>query len=133
MDRGALVTFTWRPESCNHSVQIAGTFTSWQPVEMVPPTSSITQPKSGYWTLQRHLEPGIHQYKYVVDGKWVHDDKKDSVDNEMGSKNNVIKIEEYPGKFASVQDQVSNLYFKLKFQAARNCRKVSTKKTTVQA
>lgn len=111
MNRGALVTFNWRPENSNHKiVQIAGTFTSWQPVDMLPPpahnanTTTATgsggpgaQTERGYWTLNRHLEPGEHQYKYVVDGKWMHDEKKDTIENEMGSKNNVIRIEEYPG------------------------------------
>jgi len=103
------VTFTWRPETSNYkTVQIAGTFTSWQPVDMLPPPSNSSSSSSpekisggggerGYWTLNRHLEPGEHQYKYVVDGNWVHDDKKDTIVNEMGSKNNVIRIEEYPG------------------------------------
>jgi len=95
MNQGALVTFTWRPEISGYkSVQLAGTFTSWKPVDMLPPPSGSEQ---SYWTLNRHLEPGEHQYKYVVDGKWIHDDKKDTVENEVGSKNNVIRIEEYPG------------------------------------
>jgi len=103
------VTFSWRPDVSSSSdgspvalpstVQIAGTFTSWQPVDMVAPPAQpeSAPPTVGYWTLDRHLEPGEHQYKYVVDGLWTHDEKKDTIENEMGSKNNVIRIEDYPG------------------------------------
>jgi len=106
MSRGALVTFSWRPVDGGSDpppslVQIAGTFTSWQPVDMLAPppqsTETVAAPSLGYWTLDRHLEPGVHQYKYVVDGTWIHDEKKDTMENEMGSKNNVIRIEDYPG------------------------------------
>jgi len=112
MSRGALVTFSWRPADPASSaggeggatppstVEIAGTFTEWKPVAMVAPSTHNTDntlPSPGYWTLDRHLEPGEHQYKYVVDGKWIHDEKKETKENEMGSKNNVIRIEDYPG------------------------------------
>merc|ERR1712226_441512 len=84
---------------------IAGTFTEWKPVAMVAPPSDNTPPSVvGYWTLDRHLEPGEHQYKYVVDGKWIHDEKKETKENEMGSKNNVIRIEDYPGLCCPTDD-----------------------------
>jgi len=119
MTRGALVTFSWRPDvvsggggdgvSPPSAVQIAGTFTSWQPVDMVaPPAQQETAPPTvGYWTLDRHLEPGEHQYKYVVDGQWIHDEKKDTVENDQGSKNNVIRIEDYPGTEPAVMAAVT--------------------------
>ena len=108
VDAGAMVTFAWRPSSCldkgevlNH-VQLAGNFTGWRPINMIPPpctkprslsTSSTSsdyvafgecQPKSnlnqlGYWTLQRFLAPGSYEYKYVVTST-----------NEVDGKENVV-------------------------------------------
>jgi len=38
------------------------------------------------------LQPGAHEYKFMVDGKWVVDDNQPKTSNEMGSENNVINI-----------------------------------------
>lgn len=38
------------------------------------------------------LPEGEYQYKFIVDGEWVHDPEEESVDNNLGSKNNVIKV-----------------------------------------
>ena len=54
-----------------------------------------------------NLSSGVHQYKYVVDGTWIHDEKKDTMENEMGSKNNVIRIEDYPGTTEDKQEAAS--------------------------
>lgn len=38
------------------------------------------------------LPEGEYQYKFIVDGEWVHDPEEVAVDNDLGSKNNVIKV-----------------------------------------
>ncbi|XP_018647628.1 putative 5-AMP-activated protein kinase, beta subunit [Schistosoma mansoni] len=37
-------------------------------------------------------KPGTHQYKYFIDGAWYHDPTKPTVDNEYGTKNNVVHV-----------------------------------------
>ena len=92
---GAMVTFAWRPSNSFEDgeiiklVQLAGSFTEWQPIDMAPPP--MPKPRSiscsstssdcgvvdsmnlspnlshlGYWSLQRFLSPGSYEYKYVV-------------------------------------------------------------------
>ncbi|GMR32591.1 hypothetical protein PMAYCL1PPCAC_02786, partial [Pristionchus mayeri] len=40
------------------------------------------------------LVPGKHEYKFLVDGKWVVDDNQPKTDNTLGTENNVIGIDE---------------------------------------
>jgi len=40
------------------------------------------------------LPVGEHQYKFFVDDTWTHDSNLPTVKNEMGTKNNVIKIQQ---------------------------------------
>ena len=38
------------------------------------------------------LPEGEYQYKFIVDGDWVHDPQEVSVDNTLGSRNNVLTV-----------------------------------------
>ena len=38
------------------------------------------------------LPVGDHQYKFVVDGDWVHDTSQPTVATDEGTKNNVIQV-----------------------------------------
>jgi 1,4-alpha-glucan branching enzyme len=44
------------------SVQLAGDFNQWKPVEMRPRPD-------GWWCLQVELTHGHHQYRFLVDGR----------------------------------------------------------------
>ena len=44
-------------------VSIVGTFTAWEPVPM--------RLSRGVWTVSLSIEPGVHQYVYIVDGEVV--------------------------------------------------------------
>ena len=44
------------------SVQLAGDFNQWQPQSMQPSVD-------GWWFAMIHLNPGYHQYLYLIDGK----------------------------------------------------------------
>jgi hypothetical protein len=37
---------------------------------------------------------GRYEYKYLVDGRWMIDDAFPKTDNQMGTQNNVISIDE---------------------------------------
>ncbi len=54
-----------RPSSPATSVQIAGEFSSWQPLDMKGPNDE------GWWTIDLgELSPGNYGYKYLYDGTW---------------------------------------------------------------
>ena len=36
---------------------------------------------------------GVHYYKYVVDGEWMHNPNKECEEDEKGNINNVMRIE----------------------------------------
>src|SRR2546428_13009266 len=49
-------------------VRIAGTFNDWNP-ERTPMLTTAP----GQWIKDLSLRPGIYEYQYVVDGKWIND------------------------------------------------------------
>ena len=51
-----------------NEVYLAGSFNDWN--ETGRP---LKQDKQGTWRARLQLEPGIHEYRYVVDGKWQDD------------------------------------------------------------
>ena len=61
------VVFTYR-DPVAAEVQIAGDFSNWEPVENV-----IQRQDYEIWQGAIHLESGIHQYKFIVDGEWKTD------------------------------------------------------------
>ncbi|UYV68214.1 PRKAB2 [Cordylochernes scorpioides] len=83
LDETALPTvFKW--DGGGKEVHISGTFTGWKPIPMVR--------SSGDFTLILEIPEGEHQYKFLVDGQWRHDSKESVVDNELGTKNNLIRV-----------------------------------------
>jgi len=70
-----------------NSVAVAGTFTSWIAIPLYF--------ANGYWEARLGVDPGTHQYKFIVDGLWIHDDDKHNVANDQGSRNNTLVI--FPG------------------------------------
>jgi hypothetical protein len=50
------------------AVSLAGDFSNWAP------TYTMTRTEPGVWTIVVPLEPGVHDYSFIVDGeKWVPD------------------------------------------------------------
>ena len=79
------VLFEWN-NGAVEKVQLAGSFTQWKPVEMVKTLGTDK------WALKLDLPPGEYEFKFVVDGNWVHDEGQPSKRNEMGTLNNVINV-----------------------------------------
>lgn len=79
---------TFRPFSGKPSlVQLAGEINGWNPI-----VSPFTE-KEGVFVLEQLLNPGTYQYRLVVDGQWMLDPANpDSVSNNMGGYNSVIKV-----------------------------------------
>ena len=70
------------------SVYLAGSFNDWSLND-----SCRMEKDGGRWSLRLPLDPGVYQYQFVVDGRWVADpanDRKES--NGFGDMNSVIEV-----------------------------------------
>jgi 1,4-alpha-glucan branching enzyme len=68
------------------TVFIAGDFTGWD-------AKPLKQRKDGTWWANVNLQPGVYQYKFVVDGAWQEDPEGDrKVQNDYGTYNSVREV-----------------------------------------
>jgi hypothetical protein len=75
------------------SVAVAGDFNGWS-ADLV-----LTDPDGdGVWTGRVALEPGVHQYMFVIDGsQWMSDPRADRyVDDGFGNRNALLVIPQPP-------------------------------------
>ncbi len=71
------------------SVHLAGDFSEWQPgIALADPEGD------GTWTARVPLEPGVHEYMFVIDGsRWVPDPNAlTSTDDGFGRRNSVLAV-----------------------------------------
>lgn len=70
------------------SVSVAGSFNGWNPQK-----TPLHRNANGRWAGDVMLEPGRHEYLFVVDGKWLPDPKaREQVGNPFGGHNSVIVV-----------------------------------------
>jgi hypothetical protein len=84
-----LVRFELRaPEA--HRVTLAGSFNEWSPNEVELSRNAAT----GLWTATVPLQPGEHEYLFVIDGsQWIPDPNAHAqVDDGFGQANSVIVV-----------------------------------------
>jgi 1,4-alpha-glucan branching enzyme len=70
------------------TVQLAADFTQWQerPID-------LHKENDGVWSTTVELEPGEHQYRFLVDGQWSDDPAaKQTVPNPFGGLNAVLRV-----------------------------------------
>jgi len=68
-------------------VRLAGTFTEWEPVH------ALHRADGGIWTVMVAMEPGIHDYAFVVDGaEWRADPSAPRVDDGFGGENSRLAL-----------------------------------------
>jgi hypothetical protein len=68
-------------------VRLAGSFTGWKPAYR------LQQVSSGVWSIVVPLEPGVHDYAFVVDGgKWIADPAAPVVDDGFGGVNSRLSV-----------------------------------------
>jgi 1,4-alpha-glucan branching enzyme len=74
------------------AVFIAGDFNDWD-TGSHPLKPDGKNGKRGTWKGIVHLDPGIHEYRFIVDGAW-HDDPTcmEGVPNEFGTCNCVVRV-----------------------------------------
>ena len=65
---------------------VCGTFSNWEKIPMVRTQKDFVA--------MVELPIGDHQFKYYVDNEWANDKNLPTVDNDCGSKNNVISIQQ---------------------------------------
>jgi len=78
------VAFNWNYGG--QEVLLYGSFTKWD---------TCYKLKDSRITI--NLEPGIYEYKFMVDGEWMYDLKEPHVSNCFNSRNNIIRVKEGNG------------------------------------
>ena len=68
------------------TVQLAGSFSGWQPAY------ALQESSPGIWSVLVPLEPGVHDYAFVVNGKWITDPLAPVVDDGFGGANSRLLI-----------------------------------------
>ena len=70
------------------SVLLAGDFTHWQ-ARAIP----MRKQGDGFWHAEVELPPGVHHYRFLVDGEWREDPECTvQVPNPFGSRNSVRQV-----------------------------------------
>ena len=68
-------------------VYLAGSFNNWRPVRM-------RRSKGGAYAITIPLDPGVYEYKFVVDEQWLSDpDNSNWALNAFGTMNSVLTVE----------------------------------------
>jgi hypothetical protein len=68
-------------------VRLAGSFTGWKP------TYTLQQVTSGVWSILIPLEPGVHDYAFIVNGaEWVPDPAAPTIDDGFGGVNSRLSV-----------------------------------------
>jgi 5'-AMP-activated protein kinase regulatory beta subunit len=80
------IPFVFRWEYGGSDVQVCGSFTNWK--TKIPLNRSF----HGDFSTIIDLPRGVHEYKFFVDGKWIHDPNADATENGMGTHNNIVRV-----------------------------------------
>lgn len=77
------------PAERESKVYVAGTFNNWNPT-----THPLDHhPEDGVFKAALLLPPGVHEYKFVVNGRWHLDNQcPHRVPNAHGTLNNVVRV-----------------------------------------
>jgi 1,4-alpha-glucan branching enzyme len=76
-----------RPDA--KEVYLCGDFNQWSPMTL----RMLQWNADGHWEKRVTLPPGRYEYKFIVDGEWVHDAKaRENAPNVHGSLNSVVKV-----------------------------------------
>ena len=70
------VVFNYLGEAGTRSVTVPGSFNEWDTSK-----DSMTN-VDGVWTLSKKLVPGVYEYKFYVDGQWIHDPLNPHIQND---------------------------------------------------
>ena len=77
----------FRLETDAMNVQLAGSFTNWEP------TYQLHQMSPGVWTIAVPLAQGVHDYAFIVDGqRWVADPYAPRINDGFGGTNSRLTL-----------------------------------------
>jgi 5'-AMP-activated protein kinase regulatory beta subunit len=76
------IVFHW--DHGGNDVYVCGSFNNWRKIPM--------NKSRGNFTAIVELTEGVHQYKFHVDGDWVHDSNEQTLDNGLGTLNNIVNV-----------------------------------------
>jgi len=83
--KNGTIRFSFRSPGSDQKVQVAGSFSQWQPLTM-------KRQKDGSFALTVTVPAGTHEYRFIVDGNWTTDPENDTyVLNPYGSANSVAQ------------------------------------------
>ncbi|XP_064388782.1 5'-AMP-activated protein kinase subunit beta-2-like [Halichondria panicea] len=82
-----MIPFVFRWDNGGEEVYLCGSFNNWE-------TKIPLNHSQGDLTAIVELPLGHYEYKFVADGQWVHDPNEISVDNGLGSRNNVVTVDQ---------------------------------------
>ena len=76
-----------QPGALGRRVEVAGSFSNWQPIELVHDTQSATH------AIRLVLPPGRHEYRLIVDGTWTADPyNTDWILSEFGEPHSLVDV-----------------------------------------
>lgn len=79
----------WLERPGAQNVYLCGDFNQWSPLSI----KMLPRPGNGRWEHRLHLPPGRYEYKFVVDGQWIHNPGAgDNVPNHYGTLNSVLEV-----------------------------------------
>jgi hypothetical protein len=64
------VVFVYASERPAKKVFLAGSFNTWRPQDR---KFELRENRPGIWSVTIPLDPGLYQYKFIVDGSWIAD------------------------------------------------------------
>jgi len=93
------VQFRWH-HGAQREVYVVGSFSNWQT------KIRLTREEDGLFGTVVQIVPGIHQYKFIVDGEWRCAQDQPRCLDSVGNENNCIEVEEaeQPEELAVDQD-----------------------------
>ena len=68
------------------SVHLGGSFTEWKPAY------ALLELSPGIWSVVVPLEPGVHDYAFLVNGRWITDPAAPLVDDGFGGSNSRLLV-----------------------------------------
>ncbi len=71
-------------------VVLTGTFDEWNQSQLV------FGREGDAWVCRIDLDPGVYQYKFIVDGNWLLDPSNPQTEDEAGNVNSVIEVKPKP-------------------------------------
>ncbi|HEX8115865.1 MAG TPA: glycogen-binding domain-containing protein [Pyrinomonadaceae bacterium] len=79
--------FTLKGHADASVVVLAGSFNNWNQSQL------LFAREGDAWVCRVDLDPGVYQYKFIVDGDWLLDPSNpDTAEDEAGNVNNVIEV-----------------------------------------